>query len=141
MTDEHATARGDFDVKMTPEAVDKGEGGITVSRLALDKTYHGDLEATGRGVMLSATTPVTGSAGYIALERVSGVLHGRRGSFVLQHTGTMTRGTPQLAIGIVPDSGTGDLTGIAGGCGITIANGNHSYELQYTLPATPPSTT
>ncbi len=133
MTDGAMTARGNFEVKMTPEAVQKGDGGITVSRLALDKTYHGDLEATGLGTMVSATTQVKGSAGYIALERVTGVLHGRRGSFVMQHSGTMTRGAPQLAITIVPDSGTGDLAGIAGSCGIVVEDGEHSYELRYTL--------
>jgi hypothetical protein len=134
MTGEPATARGAFDVKMTPEAVDAGDGGVTVSRLAIDKQYRGDLTAEGKGVMLSATTAVKGSAGYTAMERVTGALHGRRGSFVLQHTGTMTRGAPQLTIAIVPDSGTGELTGIVGSCGITIADGAHFYELQYTCP-------
>lgn len=134
MTTPPLTARGAFSVKMTPEAVNKGEADITISRLALDKQYHGDLEATGRGVMLSATTTVPGSAGYTAMERVTGTLHGRAGSFVLQHTGMMTRGMPELSIAIVPDSGTGALTGISGSCGIAIVNGDHSYELRYSLP-------
>lgn len=128
-------ARGEFDVKMTPEAVDAADG-IPVSRLALDKQYRGALEGTGRGVMVSATTPVKGSAGYVAIERISGTLHGRRGSFVMQHAGMMTRGAQQLAITIVPDSGTGELTGITGSCGITIADGTHSYEIRYSLTDT-----
>jgi hypothetical protein len=126
------TARGEFDVKMTPEAVD-AQGGATLSRLGLEKQYRGELEATATGTMVSATTTMKGSAGYIALERVTGVLHGLNGSFVLQHTGIMTRGTPQLTITIVPDSGTGQLSGIAGSCGITITDGTHFYELQYTI--------
>lgn len=135
MTEASRTARGDFDVKMTPEAVDRGDGAVTVSRLALDKQYRGDLAATGSGTMLSANTPVQGSAGYIAIERVSGTLHGRTGSFVMQHAGTMTRGVAQLTISIVPDSGTGELAGIAGTCAIVIDDGRHSYELHYTLAA------
>jgi hypothetical protein len=135
MTDGAMIARGTFDVKMTPEAVDAADGN-PVSRLALDKQYRGDLDGTGRGVMVSATTPVKGSAGYVAIERVSGTLHGRRGSFVMQHAGMMTRGAQQLAITIVPDSGTGELVGIAGSCGITIADGVHTYEIQYTLSHT-----
>jgi hypothetical protein len=135
MTDGAMIARGTFDVKMTPEAVDAADGN-PVSRLALDKQYRGDLDGAGRGVMVSATTPVKGSAGYVAIERVSGTLHGRRGSFVMQHAGMMTRGAQQLAITIVPDSGTGELVGIAGSCGITIADGVHTYEIQYTLTHT-----
>ena len=135
MTDGAMIARGTFDVKMTPEAVDAADGN-PVSRLALDKQYRGDLDGAGRGVMVSATTPVKGSAGYVAIERVSGTLHGRRGSFVMQHAGMMTRGAQQLAITIVPDSGTGELVGIAGSCGITIADGVHTYEIQYTLSHT-----
>lgn len=134
MSAELTTVRGVFEVKLTPEAVEAGEGDVTISRLAIDKQYHGELDATGKGVMLSATTAVKGSAGYIAIERVTGTLGGRRGSFVLQHTGTMTRGAPELAITIVPDSGTDRLAGIAGSCGITIVDGIHSYELRFTLP-------
>jgi len=135
MSGMHLTARGEFEVKMTPEALDAGENGSTLSRLALDKQYHGHLEGSSRGYMLSATTAVKGSAGYTAMERVNGTLHGRRGSFVLQHTGTMTRGAPHLSIVIVPDSGTGALAGISGNCGITITGDKHFYELHYSLPA------
>jgi Protein of unknown function (DUF3224) len=92
-----------------------------------------NLEATSKGEMPSASTSVKGSAGYVAIERVSGALQGRSGSFLLQHSGTMTRGTPQLTIVVVPDSGTGQLAGLAGKMAITIVNGKHSYDFEYTL--------
>jgi hypothetical protein len=126
------TARGTFDVTMTPQASNTHDG-VTEGRVALEKRYHGHLDASGTGTMLSATTPVKGSAGYVATERVSGTLHGRTGSFVLQHSGVMTRGVPELSIIIVPDSGTGDLAGISGHCGITVTKDSHSYELHYSL--------
>jgi hypothetical protein len=107
-------ASGSFDVRLTPqEAPDKAEGEAT-SRLSIDKQFHGGLEATSKGVMLAAMTAVKGSAGYVAIEKVSGTLGGRSGTFVLQHSGIMNRGAPQLIITIVPDSGTGELAGIAG---------------------------
>ncbi len=133
MSDALTTARGPFDVKLTPQAVDTAEGGATLSRLGIEKQFHGELEATSTGEMMSATGRVKGSAGYVAIERVTGTLHGRRGSFVLQHTGVMNRGASQLTITVVPDSGTDELTGISGTCGIIIADGKHSYELVYTL--------
>ena len=102
--------------------------------MTIDKQFHGDLEATSKGQMLTAGTGVKGSAGYVAIEKVSGVLHGRSGTFVLQHTGTMTRGTPQLTITVVPDSGTDQLVGLSGKMTIKIADGKHSYEFEYTLP-------
>jgi hypothetical protein len=120
---------------MTPEAMDDKAEGAVLGRMSLEKSFHGDLEATGKGTMLTAGTSVKGSAGYVAIERVSGTLHGRRGTFALQHTGTMTRGAPQLAITVVPDSGTGELAGLAARMGITVADGRHSYELEYTLAA------
>jgi hypothetical protein len=101
--------------------------------MSIDKQFHGDLEATSKGMMLSAGTAVKGSAGYVAIERVSGALHGRSGAFVLQHSGTMTRGAPQLTISVVPDSGTEGLVGLAGKMAITIADGKHSYDFEYTL--------
>jgi hypothetical protein len=101
--------------------------------MSIDKQFHGDLEATSKGEMLSAGTGVTGSAGYVAIERVSGTLHGRAGAFVLQHSGIMTRGEPQLTVTVVPDSGTGELVGLAGEMAILIADGKHSYEFDYTL--------
>ncbi len=104
-----------------------------LGRMSIDKQFHGDLEATSKGQMLTAGTTVTGSAGYVAIEYVSGTLHGRRGTFVLQHSGTMTRGAPQLSITVVPDSATGELAGLAGQMAIVIADGKHSYDFEYTL--------
>jgi hypothetical protein len=102
--------------------------------MSIDKQFHGDLEATSKGQMLAAGTEVQGSAGYVAIERVSGTLGGRSGTFALQHSGTMTRGEPQLIITVVPDSGTGQLVGLAGTMTITIADGKHQYGFDYTLP-------
>ncbi|WP_164007032.1 DUF3224 domain-containing protein [Pyxidicoccus trucidator] len=130
-------ASGAFDVKLTPMAPDAEAGGSDVGRMALDKRFHGDLEATSKGQMLAVRTPTDGSAGYVAMERVSGTLHGRTGTFALQHSGTMTRGAPRLSVTVVPDSGTGQLTGLAGAMSILITEGRHSYELDYTLPETP----
>ncbi|HYU31354.1 MAG TPA: DUF3224 domain-containing protein [Thermoanaerobaculia bacterium] len=128
---------GPFEVKLNPlPAYDTTEGS-NLARMSIDKTYHGDLEGTGKGEMLSASTSVQGSAGYVAIERVSGTLRGRKGTFILQHSGTMTRGTPQLAITVVPDSGTGQLAGLTGKMMINIAGGKHSYDLEYTLPEAP----
>jgi len=130
-------ASGPFEVKLTPqETGDKAEGGA-LGRMSIDKQFHGDLEATSKGEMLSAGTSVKGSAGYVAIERVTGTLQGRSGTFVLQHSGTMTRGVPQLTITVVPDSGTGQLVGLAGRMEIKIADGKHSYELEYTLAEAP----
>lgn len=127
-------ARGTFEVKLTPQP--NSEAGPGLGRMILDKTFHGDLEATSQGQMLSAGTAVQGSAGYVALERVSGTLRGRAGTFVLQHHGLMNRGTPQLTITVVPDSGTDGLTGISGTMSIEIAGGKHSYDFEHTLPET-----
>ena len=126
-------ARGTFEVKMTPQPAQDGVGDPGIGRMALDKQFHGDLDATGKGQMLAAGTDVSGSAGYVALDRVSGTLHGRSGTFALQHSGTMARGTPQLSITVIPDSGTGDLLGLAGTLAITITDGQHFYDFEYTL--------
>ena len=127
----HAT--GPFDVKVTPQD-DKSDDPL-LGRMTLDKQYHGDLEATGKGQMLTAGSPVKGSGAYVAIEKVTGTLQGRTGTFVLQHTGSMTQNAPQLTITIVPDSGTGQLTGIAGKMTIIIATGGkHTYDFEYTLP-------
>lgn len=132
----HAT--GTFDVKLTPVPFDDKPGDAGLGRMLSDKQFHGDLEGTSRGQMLSAGTGAKGSSGgYVALERVTGKLNGREGSFVLQHSGTMTRGTPQLTITVVPDSGTGQLVGLAGTFTIKIDNGKHSYDFEYTLAETP----
>ncbi|MBC8031396.1 MAG: DUF3224 domain-containing protein [Pyrinomonadaceae bacterium] len=124
-------ASGAFDVKMNPQVDEKGEP--TVGRMSLDKQFHGDLEAVSKGQMLAVMTEVNGSAGYVAMERVNGRLHGRSGTFALQHSGTMTRGTPQLVITVVTDSGTGELAGLTGKMTINIVDGKHFYEFNYTL--------
>ena len=130
-------ATGTFTVKMVPETDDGAAAGAALGRLALNKEFSGDLVGTGAGTMLTAMSGKTGSAGYVAIERVTGTLHGKHGSFVLQHTGVMTRGAPSLAITIVPDSGTDALTGIAGSFAIDTSGGGHAYVLTYTLPASP----
>lgn len=130
-------ASGTFEVKLTPQAMDDSPESALLGRMSIDKQFHGALEATSKGMMLSAGTTVKGSAGYVAIERVSGALHGRSGAFVLQHSGTMTRGAPQLTITVVPDSGTGGLVGLAGKMAIIIADGKHSYDFEYTLADTP----
>lgn len=130
-----AHASGRFDVTLIPQSPpDEGEG-ATLGRLAIDKRFHGELDATSRGEMLSAMTAVKGSAGYVAIERVTGRLHGRSGSFVLQHSGTMTRGEKSLTLTVVPDSATGELAGLSGRMGIDIVDGEHFYTFDYELPA------
>lgn len=126
-------ASGTFEVKLNPQPLHDGAAEATLGRLSIDKQFHGDLEATSKGEMLSAGTSVKGSAGYVAIEQVKGALHGRIGTFVLQHTGTMNRGAPQLSVTVVPDSGTGQLLGLAGKMTINIAEGKHSYDFEYTL--------
>src|ERR1700722_12929286 len=125
----HAT--GKFEVKLDAQAEDKGEGS-SLGRMSIDKQFHGDLEAIARGQMLTALTDVKNSAGYVAIERVTGSLDGRTGSFVLQHSGIMTSGSQQQNIAVVPDSGAGQLAGLAGKMTITIAAGKHSYDFEYT---------
>jgi uncharacterized protein DUF3224 len=132
-----ARATGAFDVTLTPQPSDDKADDGALGRLSLDKRFHGDLQATSKGQMLTAGTAVKGSAGYVAIERVSGTLLGKSGTFVLQHSGTMTRGEPQLTITVVPDSGTGGLTGLTGRMTIMIADGTHSYAFEYTLARTP----
>ena len=126
-------AKGSFTVEMKPQAEPGVVDGVSLGRMSLDKRFEGDLAATGRGEMLTALTPVQGSAGYVAIERVSGRLHGKSGGFVFQHTGTMTRGAQQLSITVVPDSGTGELSTIAGSFKLQIVDGKHFYEFEYTL--------
>ena len=125
-------AEGPFDVKRTAEAVHAAADGL-LGRHALDKIYHGDLSATGVGEMLSAGTATPGSAGYVAIEKVTGTLGGRAGSFYLQHTGTMTRGEGSLSIHVIPDSGTDDLTGLSGTMQIVMKESGHTYIFEYLL--------
>jgi len=124
-------ATGAFDVKMTPL---KAEDGSTLARFALDKQYHGALDGKSLGEMLTAGTAVKNSAGYVAFETFTGTLDGRTGTFVLQHSATMTRGDGKLSITVVPDSGTGALEGLSGTMTIRIENGAHFYDFAYALP-------
>ncbi len=121
-------AAGEFDVKLQPR-----EDESPIGRMMLDKVFHGELQARSLGQMLAFRTAVQGSAGYVAMEQVTGILNGRNGSFVLQHSGTMARGTAGLTVMVVPDSGTGELTGIKGSMTISIAEGKHSYVFEYDL--------
>lgn len=130
---EHAT--GTFEVKLVPESSeDKGEG-ASLGRLSIDKQFSGELDAHSVGELLTATTAVKGSAGYVAIEWVTGTLHGRQGSFALQHMGTMAGGDQELTIRVVPDSGTDGLEGLEGSMTIKIEGGKHFYEMDYTLTA------
>ena len=131
----HAT--GTFEVKLAPLASDGDAQDTTLGRMSIDKQFRGDLEGTSKGQMLTAGTSVKGSAGYVAIEKVSGTLHGRSGSFVLQHSGTMTGGAPQLKITVVPDSGTDRLVGLSGRFNIEIDDGTHAYDFEYVLEKTP----
>ncbi|XXF75243.1 DUF3224 domain-containing protein [Myxococcaceae bacterium GXIMD 01537] len=129
--------KGPFDVKMKPLAPDAGAAELPFGRMSLDKRYHGALEGTGVGQML-ATMDDNQSGGYVALERVSGRLEGRDGSFIIQHSGLMARGVPRLVISVVPDSGTDALKGLTGSMQIHIdAEGRHTYEFEYTLADAP----
>ena len=126
-------ASGSFEVKLNPLEVYNKSEGSNLARMSIDKQFQGDLTATSKGEMLSAMTDTKGSAGYVAIEKVTGTLHGRSGSFVLQHNATMTRGAPYLNIVVVPDSGTGELVGLTGKMLIIITDGKHSYEFDYAL--------
>ena len=129
-------ATGPFDVKLTPIPLPESVADPSLAAMTIDKQFHGDLEAASKGQMLSAAGTEKGSAGYVAIEKVTGTLAGRKGSFILQHNATMDRGKPQLNIIVVPDSGTGELAGLVGTMNIIIApGGKHSYEFDYTLPA------
>jgi hypothetical protein len=127
-------AKGSFTVEMKPQGDPITTDGVSTGRMSLDKRFEGDLVAVGQGEMLTALTPVKGSAGYVAIERVTGTLEGRAGSFVFQHSGTMNQGTQQLSIRVVPGSGTGRLVGIDGVFKLSIIEGKHLYEFEYTLP-------
>lgn len=126
--------RGEFEVKMASLPTHDTAEGSPLGRRSLDKSYFGELDATGVGEMLAAGTATKGSAGYVAIERVCGTLGGKSGSFVLQHSGTMNRGEPSLSIAVVPDSGTGELIGLSGKMMIEIQPGKHFYDFEYSLP-------
>ena len=122
-------ATGTFEVKLTPVSGKDDP----IGRMSIDKQFHGDLEAVSKGEMLSVMGGVKGSAGYVAMERVTGTLQGHAGSFALQHSGTMTRGEAGLKVSVVPDSGTDDLTGLTGEMQILIADGKHSYVFECSI--------
>jgi hypothetical protein len=128
-------AEGTFDVKNSPLAADEPLAGTAIGRYGLDKQFHGDLEGVSKGEMLGAGTPATGTAGYVAIEQVTGTLNGRSGSFAMQHFGTMEDNKFDLVVKVVPGSGTEGLTGISGTMTIKIVSGKHSYQFDYSLPA------
>ncbi|HGM6998535.1 DUF3224 domain-containing protein [Serratia ureilytica] len=128
----HAT--GTFDVKLTPQTATAEIETAKLSRMTIDKQFHGDLTAASIGEMLAVRMEAHGSAGYVAMERVTGALHGHKGSFVLQHSGTMNRGVSSLQLTVVPDSGTGELTQLSGSMTIEIDQGAHRYTMDYVLP-------
>ena len=127
-------ATGSFQVQLTPRSSDSPGEGVPLGQMDIAKSFTGDLAGTSAGTMLAAVTAVKGSAAYVALERFSGTLHGRAGTFVLQHRGVMDRGAQSLQIEVVPDSGTGELAGLSGRFELTIVDGRHDYVLDYALP-------
>ncbi|WP_026802366.1 DUF3224 domain-containing protein [Arenimonas oryziterrae] len=128
-------AKGQFDVKLTPQAAEDGVGHPSIGRLGLFKQFHGDIEGVAHGQMLGVRTAVEGSAGYVAIDHVEASVHGRRGTFVLQHSGTMRQGQMSLVVTVVPDSGTDELTGLRGRLDIQIVDGKHYYDFAYELPS------
>lgn len=133
MTTHHAT--GTFEPTLTPAPLADEHADKTLGRMTLSKHFHGGLEATSGGEMLTVRTATKGSMGYVAMEQVTGTLDGRSGAFTILHTGIMDRGTPHLTVTVMPDSGTGQLTGLTGTMTIEIApDGKHTYDLAYALP-------
>lgn len=128
-----STAKGTFEITMTPAPAGEGAGRVAVGRMLIDKQYTGEFIGVGQGEMLSAGNPAGGSAGYVAMEHVTGILGGLAGSFALQHAGTMHGGESVLSIAVVPGSGTGELAGISGKLKLDIVERTHHYELEYTL--------
>jgi hypothetical protein len=129
-----AHVRGPFEVTITPQPPTDGVGDPAIGRMALAKHFHGPLEATSRGEMLSWRDPALKSGGYVAMERVTGTLGDATGTFLLQHSGTLIRGAATLALSVVPDSGTGALAGLTGTMKIELDDGAHSYDFEYELP-------
>jgi hypothetical protein len=127
-------AKGEFDVTITPQPSDDKSEGSQMGRMTIDKVFRGDLEGTSKGEMLTAMAPAVKDSGvYVAVERVTGALNGRKGTFAMHHTGIMDRGKQNLTVTIVPDSGTGELAGITGAMKIIIDGKKHFYELEYSL--------
>jgi Protein of unknown function (DUF3224) len=127
-------AMGSFEVSLQPLPNAEVSSDALLGRILLTKKFSGDLQGSARGQMLSAGTATRGSAGYVAIDHVTGELDGRRGSFVLQHSGSMNRGVPTLSIMVVPDSGTGELAGLTGTLSINIVDGKHFYDFLYSFP-------
>jgi len=128
------TASGSFEVLLDQRETSQAEGAGAVARLAIDKTYSGDLVGRGRGQMLSCRTETESSAGYVAIELVEAILEGRTGTFVIQHSGRIDRGAPTLNIDVIPDSGSGELIGLTGTMTIEVDDGgNHNYVLSYEI--------
>jgi Protein of unknown function (DUF3224) len=128
-------ASGTFDVKLAPVGNDSTPEGPNLGRMSMDKTFKGDFEGIGKGEMITAAgIAVKESAAYSAVERLTGTLHGKKGSFALQHTGIMDRGQPSLTITVVPDSGTGALVGLTGKMDIMIEGTEHNYVFEYSMP-------
>lgn len=130
----NAIAKGTFNVSLKPQPIPDVASGAEIGRMSIDKQFFGDLVGTSKGEMLSAMSAVKGSAGYVAIERVSGTIGGRSGTFALQHSGTMNRGASTLTVATIPDSGTEGLSGIAGNLTIDIVDGKHFYTFSYSLP-------
>ena len=128
----HAT--GSFEVKLNPLDIYSEAEEAKIGRMSIDKVFEGDLVGTSQGEMLSGGSPAEGSAGYVAIERVTGTLHGRQGAFLLQHSGTMTPESQKLTITVIPDTATDELEGLAGRMGIDIRDGQHFYSFEYELP-------
>ncbi len=126
-------ASGPFEVSLKPLPMDNDPSSDLLGRMSIDKQFRGDLEGKSKGQMLTGGTAIKTSAGYVAIERVTGSLKGRKGSFILQHTGLMNRGAPSLVITVVPDSGTDQLEGLKGTMTINIEAGKHLYQLDYTF--------
>ncbi len=130
-------ASGTFEVKLVPQVPEDNVGDPSIGRMSIDKEFKGDLHAVSKGQMLALRTGVEGSAGYVAIERVTGSLGGRKGTFALQHYGIMRRGAPELILTVIPDSGADELAGLEGKMRIVIANGAHSYEFDYDIGGPP----
>lgn len=130
------TAKGTFEVKLQPLSFEDADPAWKLGRMSIDKVIMGDIVATTKGQMVSAMTDTKGSAGYVAIERVTGTLKGKKGSFVLQHSGIMSRGAQSLSVVVVPDSGTEELVGLEGDFKIIIEGGKHLYEFTYRLRGT-----
>jgi len=126
-------ATGPFEVSLKPLPMDTDSDSQLLGRMSIDKQFRGDLEGSSKGQMLTGGTSIRNSAGYVAIERVTGTLKGKKGSFALQHTGVMNRGVPSLVITVIPDSGTDQLEGLKGTMTINIEAGKHTYQLDYTL--------